>query len=125
VSAAGHITAGDTPQRTIIREAKEELGLDLDPADLTFIGIKKVDEAMPDETVHRVFNWTYLAQMNIDIEDIKLEEAEVSNIRWLPVDEFEAELNDPIKQKHYTPTRLEFYREVIEEVHKRSGENDG
>ena len=121
VSAAGHISSGDTPKTTIVREFKEELGLNLDPDDLTFIGIKKVDEPMPGGWIHRVFNWTYLAKMDIDLNDIKLEKEEVTDIRWLPLDEFEAELKDPKKKKKYTPTRIEFYEEVAREIKIRLG----
>lgn len=120
VSAAGHITSGDTPEETIVRELKEELGLDINPKNLDFIGIKKVDERMSDGSVHRVFNWTYLTKMDVDLDTIRLEADEVSDVRWLPIDEFEAELNDPEKVERYTPTRLEFYTEVIQEIRKRT-----
>ncbi|MBI2009331.1 NUDIX domain-containing protein [Candidatus Saccharibacteria bacterium] len=122
--AAGHITAGNTPEETAIREAKEELNLDVDPKTFVFIGIKKVDEPMEDWN-HRVFNWTYITMMDINLDKLKVEAGEVSDIRWLSVDEFEAELHDPEKSKQYTPTRLEFYNEVINAIRKQSKEKDG
>lgn len=125
VSAAGHIKSGDTPEETIVRESKEELNLNIDPNDLMFVGIKKVDEPTSDGNIHRVFNWTYIAQMDIDLSNIKLEANEVSGIRWLPVDKFEAELNDPEMKKLYTPTRLEFYMEIIKEIRSRIGIKNG
>jgi isopentenyl-diphosphate delta-isomerase len=124
VSVAGHITAGDTPEETATREAKEELNLNVSPNDFTFLGIKKVDEQMPDGSYHRVFNWTYLLKLDLDLDSLKLEADEVSDIRWLPVDEFEAEINDPEKSKRYTPTRLELYTGVIEEVRNRLANNE-
>jgi isopentenyl-diphosphate delta-isomerase len=119
VSAAGHIASGDTSKQTIIREAKEELGLNLNPQDLKLVGIKEVNEVMPGSWTHRVLNWTYITKMDLDISQLKLEDDEVSDIRWLPVDEFEAELKDPQKKKLYTPSRLEFYEEIIREIRKR------
>jgi isopentenyldiphosphate isomerase len=121
VSVAGHIMAGDEPKATAIREAKEELNLDIDPANLKFIGIKKVDEGMPDGTTHRVFNWTYLLKLDVDIEKLKLEADEVTDVRWISQEKFENELDDPVKSKMYTPSRLEFYREIIDEIRKDMG----
>jgi isopentenyldiphosphate isomerase len=118
VSVAGHITAGHDPRETIVREAKEELNLDIDTSKLTYIGTQKVDEPVPQGWTHRVFNWTYITQMDINIKDLKLEKSEVADIKWLPIDEFEDELRDPEKSKKYTPTRLEFYAEVIDQIRK-------
>jgi isopentenyl-diphosphate delta-isomerase len=123
VSVAGHITAGDEPKATAVREAKEELNLDINPADLKFIGIKKVDEAMPDGTTHKVFNWTYLLKLDVDIDRLKLEANEVTDVRWITSEEFENELDDPEKSKRYTPTRLELYKEIIDEIRKDIGKN--
>jgi isopentenyl-diphosphate Delta-isomerase len=124
VSVAGHITAGDTPEVTAVREAKEELNLNLNSKDFTFIGIKKVDEKMPDGSCHRVFNWSYLLKLDLNLDTLKLETDEVSDVRWISVNEFEAELNNPTKSKMYTPTRIEFYTEVIEKVKSELANNE-
>ena len=36
VLPAGHIEAGETATQTVVREAKEELGIDVDPKDVSF-----------------------------------------------------------------------------------------
>ena len=38
IAVAGHLSAGQTPLQAIVREAQEELGLDLDPNALHFLG---------------------------------------------------------------------------------------
>ena len=38
IAVAGHLSAGQTPLEAIVREAREELGLGLDPGALTFLG---------------------------------------------------------------------------------------
>ena len=38
ITAGGHVLAGEFGFQAIIREAKEELGLDLNKNDITFIG---------------------------------------------------------------------------------------
>src|SRR5690242_10762851 len=56
VAIAGHIKAGDTPEQTAEREAKEELSLTVNPKQLKFIEVSKVQDVMKGWT-HRVFNW--------------------------------------------------------------------
>ncbi len=124
VSVAGHIRAGDTPEDTIVREAKEELNLDVNPHDFIFVGIKKVDEPTTHCWTHRVFNWTYMTKLDIDLKTLKLEKDEVSDIRWVPIDEFEAEIRDPQLATKYTSTRIELYEETIGHIRKKLGRNE-
>ncbi|MGA3150648.1 MAG: NUDIX domain-containing protein [Candidatus Saccharimonadales bacterium] len=121
VSAAGHISAGDTPEETAVREAEEELGVKVDPDKFIFIGINKVDEPMPDGWTHRGFNWSYVIELDLDLSKLKFQKGEVADIRWVPLDQFEAEINDPQRSKKYTPSRLEFYPVIIESIRKELG----
>jgi isopentenyl-diphosphate delta-isomerase len=116
VSVAGHITGNDTPEQTLEREAQEEMGIKVNPKDFKFIGIKKVDESMPDGSVHRVFNWTYIAKIDMEITDLKYEDGEVADARWLAINIFEKDLNDPKKLKKYTPPIQELYDEIIRAI---------
>lgn len=116
ISCAGHIDAGETPIETLIRETAEELNLKIDGQQLKFIGITFVEDKMPAGWVHRVFDWTYVTQMDFDIHDLKLEEGETTDAKWLDLDDFEADINDPERIKNYSPRHKYVYEMAITEM---------
>ena len=90
VSAAGHVTSGSDSLHTAIEEAKEELGLDIVPSDLTLISrmVKKavsVDGTYKDNS----FEDIYLMKKDIEIDTLKMQRGEVQNLKWVTIQEFE------------------------------------
>lgn len=118
VSAAGHIQAGHEPRKTLVREAKEELDLEVDPDKMIFIGISKVEDKMP-KWMHRVFNWVYIMKADVDLKKLKLEADEVAEVRWIPLDQFEDEIHDPVKSQKYWDSRIPSYQEAINAIRKQ------
>ncbi|HET9721939.1 MAG TPA: NUDIX domain-containing protein [Candidatus Saccharimonadales bacterium] len=115
VPVAGHIQAGHEPRETLVRESKEELGLDIDPAKTTFAGISQVEDPMQSWT-HRVFNYVYILKADLDINSLKLEKEEVAAVKWIPLEKFEDEIHDPAKSKSYWDSRLKSYQEAINAI---------
>ena len=82
----GHISAGEDNLTSAKRELEEELGLTSSQYDLIFVD--KVKEKLNNNGV--ISNeWVsiYIAYADIDINDIVLQEEEVSDIRWCSKDE--------------------------------------
>jgi isopentenyl-diphosphate Delta-isomerase len=105
VSVAGHIAAGQTPLETVVQEAQEELGLKVNPADLTFLGTGNFDEiTQPGAWRHRVYLWIYaLKADNLNLADLVLEEDETSDVRWLSLEQLARDRKDPLKAGGYSP----------------------
>lgn len=79
-TASGGAVAGDTGLTGAIRELKEELGIDANAEDMQFIGsFARIND----------FVEVYLLKSNISIDDLKLQEDEVQNAKWLKISEFE------------------------------------
>jgi isopentenyl-diphosphate Delta-isomerase len=112
VVVAGHIMAGEGPLETAVREAKEEIGLEVKPESLVFIEVSKVQDEMPGWT-HRVFNWVYSLKTDLDINDLEMEKEEVADLAWMPLEQFESEIHDPEKSKKYWSSRIKSYEEAI------------
>jgi len=89
-SSAGHIPAGDEPLPSALRELKEELGLEASPEDLKYAGTFRIQyekefhgHLFRDNEVTRV----YVYDKPVNIQDLTLQESEVSEVRWFDLDE--------------------------------------
>lgn len=77
-TTGGLVKSGSSPDRTIVEEIKEELGLDVNINDLKMIKTYKRGHAFQD---------TYYLKKDIDINDLVLQESEVEYVSWLSKDE--------------------------------------
>lgn len=86
VSVGGGVDAGERPRQAAVREAREELGLDLD-----------LDGIRPAVTVHfhGGFDDYYLVRRD-DVRpgDLTLQQEEVSEVRWASLDEILSMVED-------------------------------
>ena len=86
-SSAGHLTAGDDSLSCAIREVKEELGLDISPAQLTLIGTRKGSSRPSPTFINNEFIDVYLLRLSLDVNKVVFQEEEVSEIKYVPIDE--------------------------------------
>ena len=96
VTAAGHVLAGELGYQTVIRETKEEIGVDITKNDLEFIGGTR-SENISGNIINRHFNEFYIVHKDIDINDIVLQEEEVQDIKWFNKEEIISRINDNYK----------------------------
>ena len=86
ISSAGHISTGDDFLPSAMREAKEELGLTLDPEKLKELGFRR--KKFEGEFYGRPFRDNQLSKIYlyieaIDITKLTLQEEEVSEVIWM------------------------------------------
>ena len=93
VTAGGHVLAGEFGFEAIIREAKEELGINLEKSDITFIG-SATSENIKGDIINKHFNEIYIANKEIDETKLKLQEEEVSEVKWVEKDEIIKRIKD-------------------------------
>ncbi len=89
-SSAGHISAGEEPLSSALRELQEELGLTALPDDLKYAGTFRIEyekefhgHMFRDNEVTRV----YVYDKPVKIQGLTLQESEVSEVRWFDLDE--------------------------------------
>lgn len=86
ISAGGHVLAGEFGFQAIIREIKEELGIDIDKKDITFIGAStSVNKKGEIENKH--FNEYYIVNKDVNISELNLDSEEVSEVKWFEKDD--------------------------------------
>ena len=81
----GAVDAGEESYQGAIREAKEEMGIDLKPDDIEFLlGFKREHD----------FVDVFIAKSEVDISDVKMQESEVSESRWVNPSELDKLIED-------------------------------
>ena len=88
ISSAGHLSAGDDSISGAIREIKEELGVDVYAEQLKLIGIRKKAGKYTSTFINSEFNDIYLLRLSLDLNKIVLQEEEVSEVKYVPLEEF-------------------------------------
>ena len=79
--SAGHVDAGERPIDGAIRETFEEIGIQTSEKDYHFICEYIWDEMFEIAQV-------YLLKLDVDINNFKLQEDEVAELKWLSLEEF-------------------------------------
>ena len=80
---AGHIDPNETPQEAIVRECKEEIGIDIDIADLEFVHIQyNRNKGERFDRTHYYFK-TSVGQQ----EPVNTEPHKCSEVEWIPLGE--------------------------------------
>lgn len=101
-SSAGHIPAGCEPLPSALRELDEELGLRAEASQLKYIGQFRI---CYDKVFHgRPFRdneiaWVYVYREPVDLSSLRLQESEVSEVRWFDLETVWAEL--PHRRDYY------------------------
>lgn len=93
VTAGGHVLAGEFGFQTIIRETKEELGIELDKSEMIFLGSSRSSNVKGD-IINNHFNEYYIANKDIDETKLKLQEEEVSEVKWIDKNEIIEKIKD-------------------------------
>lgn len=86
MTAGGHVLAGEFGFQTVIRETKEEIGIDVSKKDITFIGAS-ISSNQKGEIINNHFNEYYIVNSDVDEKSLKLQEEEVSEVKWIDKEE--------------------------------------
>ncbi len=89
ISAAGHLSAGDTSIQGALREVEEELGIKLEEKDLIKIGEMTFEGTQYDgKYINKEYNDIYVVRKDIPISDFVIQESEVSLVKYISIEEF-------------------------------------
>lgn len=96
-SSAGHIPAGVDFEDSALRELSEELGLKAEKKDLNDCGLIRIQSdsifhgaPFRDNQVSKV----YYIWKDVEPEEMKLQDSEVSGVIWMPLDECRRRVRD-------------------------------
>ena len=104
-TTGGHVSYGDSSLDTVIKECKEELGLDILPNNLKFIDTEIFKNGLLD---------TYYIRMNVDIDTLTLQEEEVESVNWYSREQ----IFDLIEKNEFREGNIEPFKRVVEYLNK-------
>ena len=118
VSVAGHISAGETPEYSAIREISEEIGLQIKKNHINFIGVY-LEQTQPRENImDNEFHYIYLAELKTTIDELIIQEEEVAAVKMIPLQQLKENINDPEQSRYYVPHESKYYNFVFSEIEK-------
>lgn len=98
----GSVILGEKSPETIVREAKEELDIDINPDDLKLITKFRTGNVWID---------TYILKCDYDVSKMKFQEEEVSDVKWATW----KEIDDLVSKGQFIKHRWEFVSKFIKE----------
>lgn len=86
ITAGGHVLAGELGEQALIREVKEELGIDITENEVKYL-VGSTSTNIKGDIINNHFNECYIINKDINPSLIKLQEEEVSDIKWFSKEE--------------------------------------
>ena len=93
-TGGGHIDSGEIGLFAVIRELDEELGVEVKPSDVRYIG-GCLSESRNEKLWNRHHNEFFVVHKDVDISKIQIQEDEVEEVKWI----------DFVKFKTWTKSR--------------------
>lgn len=114
-SCAGHVDIGEEPIKAAIREIREELGIPVKEDDLKHLFTAKNKRVLTN-SFNNIFCYLYFLKVNTPIEEFTIDTEEVSEIKYIPFEEFEQLVKD--KPANAPFTAREYMPAIVEELRK-------
>lgn len=108
ISAAGHIDLDETPLDAGLREAREEVGLDITRDKLKLFSVHRAHLKEENGAIENEFQWLYSLELTSDT-GFSLQPSEVESLVWVPMNQFK----DECASGHYVPHAKLYYDTVI------------
>lgn len=98
----GSVILGENSLKAIVREAKEELDIDIDENNLKLITKFRTGNVWVD---------TYILKCDYDISKMKFQEDEVADVKWATW----KEIDDLVKKEQFIKNRWEFVNKILKD----------
>lgn len=86
VTVGGHVDSGEFGRQALIREVKEELGIEINDNDIKYL-VGSTSVNTKGEIINKHYNECYLITKKVDLSQIILQEEEVSEVKYFPKEE--------------------------------------
>jgi len=108
-TTGGHVDYGETFLSTIIREAKEELGLDINEDEIKEVYTYIYEEQYTPDYLEKYIIKNFYLKKSINIKDLKLQKEEVNYVKWFSVEE----INQLIEKNEFRDGNIPGFKNII------------
>ena len=102
-SGGGHVNYGESYLEAIVREMKEELGIDISNENIV-----EINTYIKEHYIQKV----YYLKKDIDKKDIRTQEDEVEYVKWLSKEK----INELIENNQFRESNIEGYKCIINNI---------
>jgi mutator protein MutT len=114
---AGHVEMGELPSEALIREAKEEIGIDISPGDLTLVHVSY--RPKHDNTDNRVDFFFRATTWSGEVTN--MEPNKCDDLRWVSYDKLPTNVTPHVKDAIECVQKGVFYKELDITFLKKTG----
>ena len=113
VTVGGHVDSGEFGIETIIRECKEELGIDVQESEVKYL-ISSTSVYVKGEYANKHYDECYLIMKDIDTSKLKLQKDEVSDVKYFSKEELIKRINNNYEGLTEKTSSWHFLKKILE-----------
>jgi isopentenyldiphosphate isomerase len=102
----GHLKAGQSIEKAVASELKDEIGLVVQAPDLIAGDVYKRDKG-----TNKEFTQTYYYRFNDNLNSLRFNDGEIQKVKWMTADDIERSLTDDPENWSSSPAT---FREIVE-----------
>lgn len=118
ISAAGHISAGETPLGAAIREIEEEIGIKVESEELTQVGIVYDNVPLLPDKTHPELAWVYILRKELNPQKLALQKSELDAVKLMSIREIQAQRREVNSHTVYANRNPRLYDIAFEEIER-------
>lgn len=116
ISVAGHISAGEQPLTSAIREIEEEIGITVSENQLLFIDTFRKKIKHSEKLIDNELHYVYVCNLNFKLEDLKIQKEEVALVKAIPINTLIKCIEN--NSLNFVPHGEKYFKLVFEAVKK-------
>ena len=119
-SVAGHVSNGGSLKETAVRETEEEIGLTISENELETLGYLSEEPDWLPGGKHREHNTIFVVVKDFKLENLKVQQEELTDLKLVTADELEEMLSDTAKRKELSGHDDKLFELAIEYARRKS-----
>ncbi len=102
------------PKNAILREVKEEIGIDIKEKDLQFLDVFRRDKKFKNGQHNNTYIYIYIYKTNKKVEDYTIQIEELSEVKYFPINVIEKALEE--KNSDYAFYDEPYIKEILNKI---------